>query len=396
MPKSIPEMIFSFDPSLPDGGQAAFISVSARDLNLKESWFRESISNNPELIILPCEKADLTDEQWYYWQTEFPVKTPKGRIVGKIDVLLISESGRIGIVETKLAYNPERRRNVLAQILDYSVHLTEMSPKLLPDLPKDEKGDHIIGYDEMAQHLADGDFLLIVTGDELDERAVRLSETLLGDHQINPWDLALIDLSLYQTEEPNDKKGYLIVPTLRQSYISTPRHVVRVIVEGKSPKTKVEIERFSEISAQNRKQRSGRQSWNIDKFFARLKDEDSTERWKKFGEQLYLLSDKFPSIQISFGTGKKGSITLKRNGNGIIEFYTRDIIRFRPKRFKLALGAEFGQHYKDELKKLFPEQFSNLNYPYVRELQVLPNIDAILDLISDVVSKADAKDSNLS
>jgi hypothetical protein len=117
---------------------------------------------------------------------------------------------------------------------------------MLPELPKDQNDDQIVGFDEMAQHLADGDFLLMVAGDELDERAVRLSETLLGDHQINPWDLAMIDLALYQKEDAEDDTSFLIIPTLRQSYISTARHVVRVIVEGESPKAKVEIERSSE------------------------------------------------------------------------------------------------------------------------------------------------------
>jgi hypothetical protein len=331
----------------------------------------------------------LTDEQWYHWQTEFPVKTPKGRTVGKVDVLLISESGRIGVVETKLAYNPERRRNVLAQILDYSVHLTEMSPKLLPDLPKDENGDSIVEYYEMTQHLADGDFLLIVAGDELDERAVRLSETLLGDHQINPWDLALIDLALYQADDSNTRPNFIIVPTLRQAYISIPRHVVRVIVEGESPKTTVGIERYSESSVQKRKRQSGRQSWNIDKFFDQLNNSSCSEEWKRFGEKLHKLSDKFESIEISFGTGKKGSITLKRSGQGIIEFYTKGIIRFRRKRFKLALGADLGQYYDDELKKQFPEHFPDLNYPYVYEPEAIPKIDAVISLISDVITKAD-------
>jgi hypothetical protein len=395
MPKSIPGMIFSFDPKLPDGGQQAYFSVSARDLDLKESWFQESIANNTDLVILPCEKAHLTDEQWYLWQTEFPVKTPQGRTVGKIDVLLISEAGRIGIVETKLAYNPERRRNVLAQILDYSVHLSEMSPKSLPELPKDENGDPIVGYDEMEQHLADGDFLLIVVGDELDERAVRLGETMLGDHQINPWDLAMMDLALYQADESNNETGFLIVPTLRQAYISTPRHVVRVIVEGESPKAKVEIERSSAISSKDRKQQRGQESWNAEKFFSQLNAGDCTDEWKKFGERLYSLSEKLPSIDISFGTGKKGSITLKRNGKGIIEFYTRDTIRFRPGKFKLALGAKLGKYYEDELKKTFPEQFLNLNYPYVYEPQALPHIDAVLALISDVVTKANEEDSSV-
>jgi len=59
-------------------------------------------------------------------------------------VLLVSESGRVAIVETKLSYNREGRRSVLAQLLDYAVHLPEEIERrpvsgLPADLPVSEK-----------------------------------------------------------------------------------------------------------------------------------------------------------------------------------------------------------------------------------------------------------------
>ena len=36
MPKTIPDMVFFFNPNKSDGGHPAFISVTAKDLNLKE------------------------------------------------------------------------------------------------------------------------------------------------------------------------------------------------------------------------------------------------------------------------------------------------------------------------------------------------------------------------
>jgi len=58
-----------------------------------------------------CHKRRLV-----LWAREFRVG------VGLIDVLLLSSQGRVAIVETKLASNPELRRQVLAQALDYLTH----------------------------------------------------------------------------------------------------------------------------------------------------------------------------------------------------------------------------------------------------------------------------------
>ena len=91
----------------------------AKDLGLKEAWLRDAIFETPELVIGPCRAAGLTEDDWYPWAREFRVE------VGKIDVLLLSSEGRVAVVETKLAGNPELRRRVLAQALDYLAHLAD-------------------------------------------------------------------------------------------------------------------------------------------------------------------------------------------------------------------------------------------------------------------------------
>ena len=103
---------------------------SAKDLGLKESWLRDAIFKVPDLVIGPCRAAGLTEDEWYPWTREH-----KGE-VGSIDVLLLSAQGRIAIVETKLASNPDLRRRVLAQALDYLTHLPDSFKKSMPDLPK--------------------------------------------------------------------------------------------------------------------------------------------------------------------------------------------------------------------------------------------------------------------
>src|SRR3954471_8104181 len=93
----------------------AYAESEASDLGFKEDWVQNAVMRTPELVMSVCRQAGLTDERWWSWQREYPIED-----VGLIDVLLVSESGRVAIVETKLSYNREGRRSVLAQLLDYA------------------------------------------------------------------------------------------------------------------------------------------------------------------------------------------------------------------------------------------------------------------------------------
>ena len=44
--------------------------------------------------------------------------------VGLLDILMVTPNGKLVIIETKLWRNPEARRKVIAQILDYAKELS--------------------------------------------------------------------------------------------------------------------------------------------------------------------------------------------------------------------------------------------------------------------------------
>jgi hypothetical protein len=86
---------------------------------------------------------------------------------------------------------------------------------------------------------------LIIAGDALDPRALRLSQALLARHLTNEWDLAMIDLNVYRE---SDADGLLVVPELLGTVLAEVRQVVRVKVEGQNPKAKVEVEHINETT----------------------------------------------------------------------------------------------------------------------------------------------------
>ena len=61
----VSENIFEVDIENPADIKTSYQISSAAELNNKENWFRDSIFENPELVISPCRSSDITNEEWY-------------------------------------------------------------------------------------------------------------------------------------------------------------------------------------------------------------------------------------------------------------------------------------------------------------------------------------------
>lgn len=253
--KAIGERIFKLERNKAPAPKPAYDRVTAKDLGLQETWFRDAIFREPELVVAACRVAGRVpaDEAWLPWRTEANFGS------GPIDVLLVSSHGRIGIVETKLSYNPQKRREVVAQVLDYALSLQESDRDDLPELPASPDAPL---EEDLQECLAAGRFLLVIAGDALDPRALRLSQSLLARHLTSEWDLAMVDLNVYRAASSEE---LFVVPELLGTVQSDLRQVVRVIVEGQSPRAKVVVDKIvNEVGAQGRQPRLA----SIDDFLA--------------------------------------------------------------------------------------------------------------------------------
>lgn len=233
--KSIGETLFQLDRNGKPVPVPAHQRVNAKALGLQESWFRDAIFAEPELVIGPCRTAGRVDadETWLPWRVEVSFDA------GPIDVLLVSSHGRIGIVETKLSYNPQKRREVVAQVLDYALSLQDCDREDLPVLPD---SPHAPLEEDLVECLNSGRFLLIIAGDALDPRALRLSQSMLARHLTSEWDLAMVDLNVYRQQQ--NEGDLLVVPELLGMVQTDLRQVVRVVVQGESVKARVVVDKI--------------------------------------------------------------------------------------------------------------------------------------------------------
>jgi bifunctional DNA-binding transcriptional regulator/antitoxin component of YhaV-PrlF toxin-antitoxin module len=283
------------------------------------------------------------------------------------------------VVETKLAYNPEGRRSVLAQLLDYAVHLGEVEPKDLPDLPTDLR----LSPEEVGRRILDErDFLLIVAGDELNARAVKLGRSLLGDHLLNEWELALVEVSVFRRSGGTGAPDHLLVPHIRGAIETERRQVVKVIVEG--DRSRVVVERVEpEPSTETATQ------WNEESFLAALDQSSGMQPVKNLGKSLTELERTHRGTQVRWGTGKGASALLKRNGRTLIEIYVgwgHVVFAKDPAVLNAALGKTAVGMWVNGLQRIFPDQMK-MTKPTVRGSEA--RLGEVLDLTQNVLRQAD-------
>src|SRR6187402_2103650 len=84
-----------------------------------EAWLRDTLHANPD--ILPVSDIDPA------FTPLCPLCTELSTNAGPIDNVFINATGRLTLVECKLWRNPESRRKVVAQILDYAKELSRWS-----------------------------------------------------------------------------------------------------------------------------------------------------------------------------------------------------------------------------------------------------------------------------
>ena len=141
---------------------------------------------------------------------------------GFIDAVFINSQGRLVLAEFKLWRNPQARREVIGQILDYAKEFASWSYEDLQrevsknlnrqgnvlfqlareHSPEIKEADFV---DSVSRHLARGEFLLLIIGDGIREGVENIVD-FVQNHSGLHFNLALVEAALYR-----DKSGHIIV-----------------------------------------------------------------------------------------------------------------------------------------------------------------------------------------
>ena len=156
---------------------------------------------------------------------------------GYVDAVYVNSLGRLTLAEFKLWRNPQARREVIGQILDYTQEIASWSYEdlqrevskalkrtgnVLYELVRvaDPEVDEADFVDNVTRHLRRGEFLLLIIGDGIRE-GVENIVNFVQRHSGLHFNLALVEAALYQ-----DTDDRVIV----QPRILTRTEIVRRVV----------------------------------------------------------------------------------------------------------------------------------------------------------------------
>ena len=205
-----------------------------------ENWLQNTVQTYPD--VLPVHDIEPGFGRLLPIAREVPVAQ------GSIDNVFLTPSGEIVIAELKLWRNPEARRKVVAQCLDYVAGLVSLSyeqfdaaclqgqladgknPDRLYDLVADDPEvlNEAEFIDAVGRNLRLGRILALVVGDGIREEAWTLSQ-LIQSHASAQFTFALVELSVFAEQDG----GFLIVPSTLARTELIERHVFVSDGQGK-------------------------------------------------------------------------------------------------------------------------------------------------------------------
>jgi hypothetical protein len=200
-----------------------------------EDWVQNLIFQHPDL--LPVSELEPAFAPLY------PVCRELLTPAGPIDNLFVSRSGGLVLVECKLWRNPEARREVIGQALDYAKEIARWSyedlvnavkkttksndDEVLKAIPEDEI-DQAEFIDAVSRHLKLGRFLLLIVGDGIREGVEDITK-FVQSHAGLHFTFGLVELSVFRIPSTEE---FVVQPRILANSYMIERGVVRIDQKG--------------------------------------------------------------------------------------------------------------------------------------------------------------------
>ena len=206
-----------------------------------EAWLRDLLAAHPNL--LPIDEVDPS------FAPLAPLCTEMRTEAGPVDVAFINPTGRLTLVECKLWRNPEARRKVVAQILDYARAVSRWT---YADLQRQvaaasgRKGnvpfeaaktldpalDEAVFVDATARALREGRFLLLIAGDGIRDGVSGITDLITRNAALG-FSFGLVEVALYGF----GGDGLIVQPRVVARTETVERLFVRVVTESEETVT---------------------------------------------------------------------------------------------------------------------------------------------------------------
>jgi hypothetical protein len=321
-----PTLICDGARRIQDGTAQPLVPLPLTGRDLTEDDLQELLHVHPEVVPIDAISSR--------WGPLVSLGREIGLAVGFVDNLFVSPAGELTVVEAKLWRNPEARREVIGQILDYAAALASMSyEELDAAVQASDSGPSIWSrvarsrhtpslehegafIDTISRNLRAGRFLLLVVGDGIRSDLHSIAG-LLGRHPTLGFHLELVEMRVHAVPDTSD---LLVVPSL----IGRTEEVTRAVVEIHNP-DRAEVTVAVEVPAEQPAPRPKLQS--LEEFHARAAELVGTPRasalldianwWRdQRGEQVRLHRSSL-SLYGRRGSGGVSVLTIYTDGEAV-------------------------------------------------------------------------------
>lgn len=255
-----------------NGRPERLVRLALEDRGYDESWLQQLLFDHASLI--PVEELEPAFSDHVAVCRELPTSS------GPVDLLYMNPQGFITLVETKLWRNPDARRSVVAQVIDYTKELARWTYKDLAQAVAKashaSSADSLITLfeeyedfqeaefiDSVTRNLRLGRFLLLIVGDGIREGVEHMVEYLQETPQLH-FSLGLVEMGLYRAGD--DGNGPLLV---QPRILARTQEITRAVVEIKTNVKHEDINVRIPAGTES-KSPSGRNSLTEDMFFEEL------------------------------------------------------------------------------------------------------------------------------
>ena len=366
---------------------------------LQEDWLQSLIHQYPS--ILPTNEIE-------------PIFSPLvslGREVGasswSIDNLFISPEGYLTIVETKLWRNPEGRREVVGQIIEYAkevstwtfddldhkvrerntdatgnqIGVIDVIRRANIDIEEESESDLI---DSITRNMQRSRFLLLIVGDGIRESTKELAEYLSLSPQLH-FTLALVELMIYQFNE-----GRLIIPQL----VTRTREITRAIIRFDGNQIQ-QISVDTDVGPESDSSKSKRYTLSEDEYFALLQERTGPEE-VEFAKQLKKEVESFGCFiemkQASYTIRYRDPLESNQKLSLLIvsSYGTIDIAYLPDQLSYVGLPADIAQDYKGQLQDTLRGcEYKGRGYQW-RMKPAISRLEGILSALESLVARIEA------
>ncbi len=348
--------------------------IPLNEKHFQENWLQKIIHKNPQ--ILPIDDIESGFAPLISLGREISTS------VGYIDNLYISPNGYLTIVETKLWRNPEAKREVVGQIIDYAKELTNWNftklndgvknssqlynnnskgiIELIKDFENIEEHEEYKIIDNIERNLKRGRFLLLIVGDGIRESVEEMVDFLSNTPQIQ-FTLGLVELQFYKN--PNVEGELIAIPNL----ITRTREITRAIVKIENSTTgNVTIE--TDFIEEKVKPITARTTITEDDFFEQLQQNTDYES-AEFAKHI-LATVKEKGYFVEWRQGAFVAKILDPNGSGSkITLFVTDrkglfyLMQSGDQLKRLGMSNEISLVYAKNTSELVKGLFPHPNHP---------------------------------